>query len=224
MNESTKSGALSRRGFAAAIAAGPLLAQQAPAPEQRQGTTPEVAPFQGSVEFTRRTVPDKVQPFPMTQVRLLAGPFLDAQEWNRAYLKRLPADRLLHNFRVNSGLPSSAEPLGGWEKNGPGRDAELRGHFTGHYLSATALMYASTGDQEIKAKGDYMVAELAKVQQKWGGGYLSAFPTEWFDRLDARKRVWAPFYTIHKIMAGMFDMYQLESCITQHEPETGLCL
>jgi len=209
MNESTKSGALSRRGFAAAIAAGPLLAQQAPAPEQRQGTTPEVAPFQGSVEFTRRTVPDKVQPFPMTQVRLLAGPFLDAQEWNRAYLKRLPADRLLHNFRVNSGLPSSAEPLGGWEKNGPGRDAELRGHFTGHYLSATALMYASTGDQEIKAKGDYMVAELAKVQQKWGGGYLSAFPTEWFDRLDARKRVWAPFYTIHKIMAGMFDMYQL---------------
>jgi uncharacterized protein len=209
MNESTKSGALSRRGFAAAIAAGPLLAQQAPAPEQRQGTTPEVAPFQGSVEFTRRTVPDKVQPFPMTQVRLLAGPFLDAQEWNRAYLKRLPADRLLHNFRVNSGLPSSAEPLGGWEKNGPGRDAELRGHFTGHYLSATALMYASTGDPEIKAKGDYMVAELAKVQQKWGGGYLSAFPTEWFDRLDARKRVWAPFYTIHKIMAGMFDMYQL---------------
>ena len=70
-------------------------------------------------------------------------------------------------------------------------------------------MYASTGDQAIKAKGDYMVAELAKVQDKWGGGYLSAFPTEWFDRLDARKPVWAPFYTIHKIMAGMFDMYQL---------------
>ena len=69
------------------------------------------------------------------------------------------------------------------------------------------MMYASTGDREIKAKGDSMVAELAKVQQKWGGGYLSAFPAEWFDRLDARKPVWAPFYTIHKIMAGMFDMY-----------------
>ena len=40
-------------------------------------------------------------------------------------------------------------------------------------------------------------------------GYLSAFPIEWFDRLDARKPVWAPFYTIHKIMAGMLDMYQL---------------
>ncbi len=158
--------------------------------------------------FTRREVPLKVQPFPMTQVRLLPGPFQDAQDWNRDYLQRLSADRLLHNFRVNSGLPSSAQPLGGWEKNGPGREAEVRGHFTGHSLSATALLYASTGDEAVRAKGDYMVAELAKVQQKWGGGYLSAFPTEWFDRLDARKPVWAPFYTIHKIMAGMFDMYQ----------------
>ena len=77
-------------------------------------------------------------------------------------------------------------------------------------FSAVALMYASTGDQELKARGDYMVAELAKVPAEMdAGGYLSAFPTEWFDRLDARKKVWAPFYTIHKIMAGMFDMYEL---------------
>jgi DUF1680 family protein len=74
-------------------------------------------------------------------------------------------------------------------------------------LSACALSYASTSDVSIKAKGDSMIADLAKCQAK--GGYLSAFPTEWFDRLDARKPVWAPFYTIHKIMAGMFDMYSL---------------
>lgn len=216
MSESKNNGVLSRRSFAAAIAASPLLAQQAPAPapappanEQRHGTAPETPPFQGTLLFKPNEVPAKVQAFPMTSVRLLPGPFHDALEWNRGYLRRLSADRLLHNFRVNSGLPSSAQPLGGWEVNGKGRDAELRGHFTGHYLSGVALMYASTGDTEIKAKGDYMVAELAKVQQKWGGGYLSAFPTEWFDRLDARKPVWAPFYTIHKIMAGMFDMYQL---------------
>ncbi len=216
--EQKKNGTLSRRSFAAALTAAPLVAQQiaAPAPaihppanEQRKGTLPEAAPFQPALAFTRRDVPAKVQPFPMTQVRLLPGPFQDAQEWNRGYLQRLDADRLLHNFRVNSGLPSSAKPLGGWEKNGHGPDSELRGHFTGHYLSGVAMMYASTGDRELKAKGDNMVAELAKVQQKWGGGYLSAFPTEWFDRLDARKKVWAPFYTIHKIMAGMFDMYQL---------------
>ncbi len=65
------------------------------------------------------------------------------------------------------------------------------------------------GDKEIKAKGDQMVDDLAKAQSKLSGGYLSAFPTEWFDRLDARKPVWAPFYTVHKIMAGMLDQYQL---------------
>src|SRR5271168_378231 len=114
---------MNRRGFAAAIAAGPLLAQQtpaptpaAPAPEQRHGTAPEAPPFQAPIEFTRHVVPGKVEPFPMTQVRLLDGPLLEAQEWNRAYLQRLPADRLLHYFRVNTGLPSSAQPLGGWEK------------------------------------------------------------------------------------------------------------
>ena len=216
MSEPNKSNRLSRRHFAATLAATPaLLAQQQPAASpnpdtsaQRRGTMPEVPPFQGSPVFARQEVPAKVQPFPMMQVRLLGGPFQEAAEWNRGYMQRLPADRLLHNFRVNAGLASTAEPLGGWEQNTPGREGELRGHFTGHYLSAAALMYASTGDKEIKAEGDEMVAELAKVQAKWGGGYLSAFPIEWFDRLDARKPVWAPFYTVHKIMAGMFDMYQ----------------
>ncbi len=200
----------SRRDFVAALAAmGPtarsLAAQDAP----RRGTVDEHGTFEEPLSFTRGYVPVKVQPFPMTQVRLLAGPFADAAEWNGGYLERLREDRLIHNFRVNAGLASSATPLGGWERNVPGNDGELRGHFTGHYLSACALRYASTGDQRIKAKGDSMVAELAICQRKLdAGGYLSAFPTEWFDRLDARKRVWAPFYTIHKIMAGMFDMYQ----------------
>jgi hypothetical protein len=67
----------------------------------------------------------KVRPFPMTQVRLKNGPFKEATEANRRYLLSLPPDRLLHTFRLNAGLPSSAEPLGGWEKP----DCELRGHF-----------------------------------------------------------------------------------------------
>ncbi|MBV8898241.1 MAG: glycoside hydrolase family 127 protein, partial [Acidobacteriaceae bacterium] len=100
---------------------------------------------------------------------------------------------------------STAQPLGGWERP----DCELRGHFVGHYLSACALTFSSTGDTEIRDKGNYMVAELAKCQQKLGGRYLSAFPTELFDRLKRRERVWAPFYTYHKILAGMIDMNQL---------------
>ena len=142
----------------------------------------------------------------MRQVRLLPGPFLDGQERNRQYLHSLPNDRLVHSFRLTSGLNSTAQPFGGWEKP----DSELRGHFCGgHYLSGIALTYASTGDEDLKKKGDALVADLASCQEANKSGYLSAFPVEFFDRLRDRVRVWAPFYTIHKIMAGLLDMNQL---------------
>src|ERR1022692_3436979 len=150
---------LSRRKFAA-LAAGcgataNLIAQDVPqnisntpAPEdRRRGPRPDIAPFSETLAFSRRLVEDKVRAFPMNAVRLTAGIFKDAEESNRAVLHRLPVDRLVHNFRVNAGLASSATPLGGWEAP----DCELRGHFTGHFLSACALLYASTGDQEWRA-------------------------------------------------------------------------
>lgn len=234
MTEDVKSKRVDRRQFAAilagAAAISPAIAAQqepagqkpppppqnqptpgAPTPntsQQRRGTMPEVERFE-EISFTRSDVAPKVQPFAMTDVRVLGAPYKSAQEWDLGYLQRLQPDRLVRNFLLNAGLPSSAKPLGGWETDVPGREGELRGHFTGHYLSAAALMYASTGDREMKSRGEYMVSELAKCQQRLNGGYLSAFPTEWFDRLDARKPVWAPFYTIHKIMAGMLDQYQL---------------
>ncbi|XP_066385303.1 uncharacterized protein [Miscanthus floridulus] len=40
-----------------------------------------------------------------------------------------------------------------------------------------------------------------------GTGYLSAFPSEFFDRVEAIKDVWAPYYTIQKIMQGLLDRY-----------------
>jgi uncharacterized protein len=144
-----------------------------------------------------------VRPFDLTRVRLLPGPVLDAMLVNRRFLMAQDPDRLLHMFRVTAGLPSDALPLGGWEAP----VNELRGHYTGHYLSALALMSASLGDAELKARGDAMVAELAKCQQAIGTGYLSAFPEEFFDRLRDGKPVWAPFYTVHKIMAGLLDMH-----------------
>ncbi|MBZ5617992.1 MAG: glycoside hydrolase family 127 protein [Acidobacteriia bacterium] len=254
MSERTKSRRLNRRKFAAVLAgtgavAPIMLAQQttppppagAPNPntsvqqqqQQRRTAPPEVQPFDVPIEFARQDVPVKAQPFPMTQVRLLPGSmFHDAQEWNRGYMSRLPADRLLYNFRANAGLPvGSAQSFGGWEQKDDGqRGSELRGHFTGHFLSASANLWASTGDQAAKTKADELVSELAKCQEKLGGGYLSAFPLSLFERLDRLSgkppaprdpnaaRVpppvsgtlpWAPFYTIHKIMAGLFDMYHL---------------
>ena len=142
-------------------------------------------------------------PFDLHAVTLGPGPFRDAAEVNRGFLMAQDPDRLLHMFRVTAGLPSTAEPLGGWEAP----DNELRGHYTGHYLSACALASVSLPDPALAARGDAIVAELAKCQQALGTGYLSAFPEELFDRLRAGRPVWAPFYTIHKIMAGLLDMH-----------------
>ena len=220
MSHPGRSTSLSRRDFGAILAASSavvpsLAAQQNQAPPApgnfRRPIAPDTPAFEGKLEFTRRDVALKAEPFPMVQVRLLPNSvYHDAQEWNRGYMARLAADRLLYTFRANAGLPvGSAKPLGGWEQPENGqRSSELRGHFPGHFLSASAQL-AANGDREAKAKGDEMVAELARCQQKLGGKYLSAFPTTWWDRLEKGERVWAPFYTIHKIMAGMFDMYKL---------------
>jgi len=148
-------------------------------------------------------------PFRLDEVRLLDGPFRDAMIRDQEYLLSLDEDRLLHTFRLTAGLPSTAQPLGGWEAP----DVELRGHAVGHYLSAVSIMYASTGDARFKARADGLVAQFAIVQdaesKTFHPGYLSAFPEELFDRVDARQRVWAPYYTIHKIMAGLLDAHLL---------------
>ncbi len=151
----------------------------------------------------------KAKPFSAWQVRLTDGPFREAMLRDMTYLLTLEPDRLLHTFRLTAGIPSSAKPYGGWEKP----DVELRGHTLGHYLSACALMYSSTADQRLRARVDKIVAELAKIQQAMPSrgfheGYLAAFPEEFFDRVDAGQKVWAPYYTLHKIMAGLLDAHQ----------------
>jgi len=144
----------------------------------------------------------KVKPFPMTQVRLKPGLLQEMQERNRIYLYMLPNDRLAHSFRLTAGKPSTAQPLGGWEAP----DGELRGHYAGgHYLSACALMYASTGDESLRLKAEALVGMLAECQQR--NGYLGAYPESAYDKLRKHEPIWAPFYTYHKIMAGHLDMH-----------------
>ena len=145
------------------------------------------------------------EPFDLGAVRLTDGPVRDALEVNKRFLLALDPERLLHMFRITAGLPSTAEPLGGWEAP----ENELRGHYTGHYLSACALLAAQTGDPQLRARGALLAAELGKCQAANGRGYLSAFPEELFDRLRAGQPAWAPFYTLHKIMAGLLDTHTL---------------
>ncbi|KAJ8452534.1 hypothetical protein Cgig2_000123 [Carnegiea gigantea] len=129
-----------------------------------------------------------------------------AQETNLEYLLMLDVDRLAWSFRKTAGLSTPGTPYAGWEAS----DVELRGH----YLSATAKMWASTHNKAVKKIMNALVSALKECQNKMGTGYLSAFPSEFFDRFEAIKSVWAPYYTIHKIMAGLLDQYKF-ACSSQ---------
>jgi DUF1680 family protein len=148
--------------------------------------------------------------FPLTAVQLLSSPFSANTGRTQSYLLFLDNDRMLHTFRLNVGLSSSATACGGWESP----TTELRGHSTGHLLSALAQAYASSGNTAFKTKGDAIVTVLAQCQSRaatagYNTGYLSAFPESFIDRVEARQSVWAPYYTLHKIMAGLLDMHLL---------------
>ena len=151
--------------------------------------------------------------FNLRDVRLLAGsPFKNAMERDGAYLLALETNRLLHRFYKNAGLPTRGPVYGGWESEG------LSGHTLGHYLSACAMMYASTGDRRFKQKTDSIVKELAACQQARKTGYVGAIPNEdsIFGKL-AKGEIksggfdlnggWSPWYTVHKVMSGLLDAY-----------------
>lgn len=149
--------------------------------------------------------PARATCFPLSAVQLLPGELLTEQQAMLGYLRTEDLDRLLHNFRRNAGLPSTAKPLPGWEAP----DCELRGHYTGHFLSALALMHSATGEAALRERGATLVHELHACQQALGGGYLSAFPKSFLERLARGERVWAPWYTLHKVAAGLLDQHTL---------------
>src|SRR5581483_8556823 len=132
-----------------------LVAASNLAVEMAQAAT--TAPAQSAVAPT-------LQPFALTDVRLLDGPFLEAQKRDEEYLLKLEADRMLHNFRVNAGLQPKAPIYGGWESVQTWADIRCHGHTLGHYLTAASLMYASTGNADLKKRVDYIVSELKVCQ------------------------------------------------------------
>jgi DUF1680 family protein len=144
-------------------------------------------------------------PFDPAQVRLLNGPFLDAQTRDGAYLLSLDPDRLLHSFLTNAGLPPKAQSYGGWELLG------VAGHIGGHYLSACSMMYRVTGEPEFRRRVDYMVSVLAQCQNQSSTGVVTAIPDyqDIFAKIAATGDVtgWAPWYTVHKLLAGLRDAY-----------------
>lgn len=143
-------------------------------------------------------------------MRLLDGPFRDAQARDARYLLSLEPDRLLHNFRVNAGLAPKAPVYGGWESEEPWVEIRCHGHTLGHYLSAVAMMYASTGDARFRERADYIAGELRACQRARGDGLVCAFPDgskPLDDAVAGRPFAGVPWYTMHKILAGLRDAH-----------------
>jgi DUF1680 family protein len=148
-------------------------------------------------------------PMQAGRVKLLPGLLQDRVELNRAYLMSLSNDNLLQNFYFEAGLADFRQKHEdmhwGWESP----TCQLRGHFLGHWLSAAAHLYAATGDAEVKAKADTIVRELGRCQQANGGEWVGSIPEKYLDFVVAGQRVWAPQYTLHKTLMGLYDMYAL---------------
>jgi DUF1680 family protein/beta-xylosidase len=148
--------------------------------------------------------------FPLRDVRLLESPFSEAVKANRQYLLAHDPDRLLAPFRREAGLEPKARPYGNWESGG------LDGHTAGHYLSALSLMMASDVDPDgqFRRRLDYMIDQLAQIQEANGNGYLGGIPGSkdyWRQIGDGNVRLiwkkWAPWYNLHKMFAGLRDAY-----------------
>lgn len=156
-----------------------------------------------------------VKQFALEEVQLLEGPFLHATELNQKQLLAYVPDRFLAKFRIEAGLKPKAEHYHGWE------DDTIAGHSLGHYLSGCALMYQTSRDSIYLARVRYIVEELDEVQNAQGDGYLGAIPggkrifMDEISKGNIRPQsfdlngMWAPFYSQHKILAGLRDAYRL---------------
>ncbi len=200
--------------------------------------------------------------------------FIENRDKFIAALVKANPDNFLYMFRNAFGQtqPKGAKPLGVWDS----QETKLRGHATGHYLSAIAQAYASTGyDAALQAKFaekmEYMVNTLYDLSQmsghpktaggecvadptavppgagktdydsdlsedgirtdywNWGKGFISAYPPDQFIMLEKgasyggdKTRIWAPYYTLHKIFAGLMDIYDVSGNEKALEIVTGM--
>ena len=209
----------------------------------------------------------KLEVFKLDQIVLNADldghqtKFIENRDKFLTTLATTDPDSFLYMFRNAFGQqqPKEAEPLGVWDT----QETKLRGHATGHYLTAIAQAYASTGYDKMlqanfKDKMEYMVNTLYALEQlsgkpkesggkfvsdptavpfgpgksnydsdlspegirtdywNWGEGFISAYPPDQFIMLEngatyggQKTQIWAPYYTLHKIMAGLMDVYEV---------------
>ncbi len=148
--------------------------------------------------------------FAPVSVRLIPSIFKTRMDMHRQYMMELDPKRLLANYYAEAGLNSNRhfntypKHYPGWEEP----DQQTRGSYPGHYLSACAMRYAFEGDQEMKRRGDEMVAGLAECQKEGENNWVGSIPSLYLERIARGKWVWAPQYQVHKTFMGLIDMYR----------------
>jgi hypothetical protein len=206
-------------GAAATAATLSAAAASATVPQDARSGQPRVA-----------TEPVKCRAFDLSDVILLPGPFRDNMTRDLEYMASFDCDRLLAPFEQVAGLKARAPSLGGWESQG------LASHYGGHYLSAAAMMYSHTRDARLARKVDLLLPRLAACQETNGRddpdfrGYCTGIPESKpaFRQVlagniiihDSRAAhdehalytfrlngLWSPWYTVHKVMAGLRDVW-----------------
>ena len=154
-------------------------------------------------------------PFPMSNIRLQSGtPFNTcALTKIQGWLNAVNADNVLYIWRQSYGMATPGSAMGGWEAP----SCNLRGHYTGHILSSLAMCYALTGSTGILNKAQYIIRSLDTCQGRattmgWAAGCLSAYGQQQFTNLENGgtypSGCWAPWYTQHKVLAGLVKCYQ----------------
>lgn len=139
------------------------------------------------------------------------GIFRHAMNKDKEWLLSLEPDRFLSRFLTQAGLEPKAEGYYGWEAGA------ASGHCLGHYLSACSMAYAADNDIRFKERTDYIVSELQRCQEARGTGYVGAMAEEnrfWKEISEGDIRTdgwslnggWVPWYTIHKLWAGLIDV------------------
>lgn len=153
---------------------------------------------------TAEPLKNALNDFSMSDVELLDPYIQNAFSLNVKYLKSLDAEKLLKGFCEIAGVESDATKYGGWETSA------IQGHTLGHYLTAVSQAYASSGDKELKAIADRIVSVLAECQSK-DTGYLAAIPEGHYAQIEQGNTAgtWVPWYSMHKILAGLIYAYEL---------------
>ena len=160
----------------------------------------------------------QVDKFDVSDVQLLGGSYYkqmqDLHEGPNGFLSFYQPDDLLYEFRKQAGLsqPAGANDLRGFWEGDESSFGFVRGHTTGHYLSAASRMYAITGNTTYLDNVNEIITGLAQVQTAFNNnGYLAALPESVFTTLENDQMsfptAWVPYYTQHKILAGLNDAH-----------------